>query len=50
MTSEEESRIPRDEIVDEVRAFVGHVYEPGGIGEAWPYHIPARDRRIPRVN
>ncbi|WP_298254131.1 hypothetical protein [uncultured Arthrobacter sp.] len=50
MTSEKESRMTRDELVDEVRAFVGHVYDPGGIGEAWPDHIPARDRRSPRVD
>ncbi len=45
MTSDDSARMTRDELVAEVRGFVEDVYEPGGIGETWPDHIPARIRQ-----
>ncbi|MFJ6001845.1 hypothetical protein [Arthrobacter sp. NPDC092385] len=38
------ANMTQEELVAEVRGFVEHVYEPGGIGETWPEHVPARDR------
>ncbi|MFJ6001282.1 hypothetical protein [Arthrobacter sp. NPDC092385] len=45
ITSDDAARMTREELVAEVRGFVEHVYEPGGIGETWPDHIRARDRQ-----
>lgn len=35
----------RDELVDEVRSFVKDFYQPGGLGENFPDHVPASARR-----
>ncbi|WP_394253100.1 hypothetical protein [Arthrobacter pityocampae] len=45
VTSDVSARMTREELTAEVRGFVEDVYEPGGIGEAWPDHIPARVRQ-----
>jgi hypothetical protein len=42
--SNDAARMTREELVVEVKGFVEHVYEPRGIGENWPKHVPARDR------
>lgn len=42
--SDDAANMTREELVAEVKGFVEHVYEPGGIGETWPEHVPARDR------
>ncbi len=45
MTSDDAAQLTRDDLVAEVRGFVEDVYEPGGIGETWPDHVPARVRQ-----
>lgn len=42
--SDDEARMTPQELTTEVRGFVEHVYESGGLGETWPEHVPARDR------
>lgn len=34
----------RDKLVAEVRGFVNGFYEPGGVGEDFPDHVPASSR------
>lgn len=43
-TSDDAARMTREELVAQVQGFVEHVYEPGGLGETWPDHVPARNR------
>lgn len=44
-TSTSASSMRRDELVEEVKIFVRAFYEPGGIGEEFPDHVPASSRR-----
>lgn len=45
ITPDDAARMTREELVAEIRGFVEHVYESGGIGETWPDHVPPRDRQ-----
>lgn len=44
ITSDDATRMTLEDLMAEVRGFVEHVYEPGGLLETWPDHVPARDR------
>jgi hypothetical protein len=41
--SDDAARMTGEELVVKARGFVEHVCEPGGVGETWPEHVPARD-------
>lgn len=45
-TSNSTPSATRDDLVKEVRQFVKGFYEPGGIAEDFPDHVPARMRRL----
>ena len=42
--SEPATPLTRDQLVQEVREFVKAFYEPGGMGDDFPDHVPARTR------